>query len=61
MARKSLVAAIDLPAGAVLTPLMMAAQRPGTGLPPAFARFLVGRTVRKPLAAGTVLTLEMFE
>ena len=61
VARKSLVAAIDLAAGAVLTPLMMAAKRPGTGLPPAFARYLVGRTVRKPLAAGTVFTLEMFE
>jgi N-acetylneuraminate synthase len=61
VARKSLVAACDLAAGAVLDAAMLAAKRPGTGLPPAFARHLLGRKVRQATAAGTVLTLEMFE
>jgi len=61
VARKSLVAAVDVPAGTILTTAMVAAKRPGTGLPPAFARHLVGRKVRQQLTTGTVLTLEMFE
>lgn len=57
--RKSLVAARDIPAGAVLTEEMIAIRRPGTGLPPAMRPFLVGRTVKVSAVAGALFTLDM--
>ena len=45
-ARKSLVAAIDIPANTTLTEALIAIKRPGDGLPPAMRPFLVGRTTR---------------
>ena len=59
VARRSLVAAQDIPVGTVLSEELIAIKRPGTGLPPAMRSYLVGRTVRVPVAAGTLLTLEM--
>lgn len=57
-ARRSLVAAADLPAGTVLTDELIAIRRPGTGLPPAMKPWLISRTLRVSLAAGTLLRLE---
>jgi N-acetylneuraminate synthase len=59
VARRSLVAATDIPAGATLTPDLIAFRRPGTGLPPALQRFLLGRRATGPIPAGTLLRLEM--
>lgn len=59
VARKSLVAARDLDAGERLTEQAIAIRRPGNGLPPARRDELVGRTLRVPVARGTLLTLEM--
>jgi N,N'-diacetyllegionaminate synthase len=59
VARKSLVAARDIPAGATLTEEMIAIKRPGTGLPPVMQAYLLGRTVRTTIPTGTLLTLEM--
>jgi len=61
VARKSLVAAKDIPAGATLTQDLIAIKRPGTGLPPAIRAYLAGRTARRPIPEGTILTLEMLE
>lgn len=58
-ARKSLVAACDIPAGIPLTKEKIAIRRPGTGLPPALSSFVIGRTSRVFIPAGTILTLEM--
>lgn len=58
-ARRSLVAARTLPAGTVLTEEDLAIKRPGTGLPPALRRHLVGRSTRVTIPHGTVLSLEM--
>jgi N-acetylneuraminate synthase len=60
-ARRSLVAASDIPKQAVLTDQMIAVRRPGTGLPPSMQPFLKGRRTRRAIAAGTILTLEMLE
>jgi N-acetylneuraminate synthase len=57
--RKSLVAACDIPAGIPLTKDKVAVRRPGTGLPPAMNSFVIGRTARVFIPAGTILTLEM--
>ncbi len=59
VARKSLVAACDIPAGAVLTDAMIAVRRPGTGLPPATRPQVVGRTARAAIPGGTPLTLAL--
>ncbi|MCI0730291.1 MAG: SAF domain-containing protein, partial [Chloroflexi bacterium] len=59
VARRSLVAAGDIVAGAVLTEEMIAIKRPGTGLPPAMRPYLVGRVTRMVIPAGTLFTLEM--
>jgi len=60
VARKSLLAACDIPAGATLTEAMLAIKRPGTGLPPAMREYLIGRVVRAAIPAGSVLALDMF-
>lgn len=59
VARRSLVAAQDIPAGTKLTEEMIAIKRPGTGLPPAMRSYLLGRSVRTAVPAGTLFTLEM--
>lgn len=60
VARRSVVSAVDIPAGAVVTEEMLTAKRPGTGIPPSAARWLVGRTARLDIVADTLLSLEMF-
>lgn len=60
VARKSLVAACDIPAGIEVTDVMIAIKRPGTGLPPAIRDHLVGRMTRVAISAGTLLRLDMF-
>lgn len=59
VARRSLVAALDLSAGTELTERMIAIRRPGTGLPAAMLSEIVGRRLRVPARAGALLTLEM--
>ncbi len=61
VARKSLVAALAIPAGTRLTERLIAIKRPGTGLPPALRPQLIGRTAKTDIAAGTVLTWGMVE
>lgn len=58
VARKSLVAARDLPSGVALTEADLAAMRPGTGLPPAMIEHLVGRALRRDLRRGDLFRLE---
>lgn len=59
VARKSLIAAMDIPAGAVIKLDMIAIKRPGTGLVPSMRDFLTGRTARISIPKGTVIRLEM--
>ena len=61
VARKSLVAARDIPAGATLTEGLIDIKRPGNGLPPAMRPYLVGRSLRIDVVQDTLLTLEMLE
>jgi N-acetylneuraminate synthase len=61
VARKSLVASRDIPAGAVLTPILVAVRRPGTGMPPAALPTILGRRVRRALKAGHVLSWKDLE
>lgn len=59
VARRSLVTARFIPAGALLTVDMLDILRPGTGLPPAMRPQMVGRRARHDIEAGTILRLDM--
>lgn len=55
VARRSVFAARDLPAGKVLEAADLVALRPGTGISPARWWSLVGRTTSRPLTGGEML------
>ena len=55
VARKSLVAARDLPAGSVLSAADLAIKRPGDGIPPRQLPALVGRRLLRAVAADQAL------
>lgn len=59
VARKSLVAAKDIPTGTKITADLLVLRRPGTGLPPGMLASVVGRTARRDIKAGTVVDWEM--
>lgn len=58
VARRSIVAAVDIAAGAILQPAMLACRRPATGIPPRDWDRVVGGTARTAIPAGTVLQWE---
>jgi N-acetylneuraminate synthase len=53
---KSIVAEVDLPSGAVLTPEALSVKKPGTGIPADRLPSMIGRRLRRPLAAGEMLS-----
>jgi N-acetylneuraminate synthase/N,N'-diacetyllegionaminate synthase len=59
--RRSIVAALDLEAGHIITEEDLAYQRPGNGLMPYAADRIIGRRVLRDIAAGTVLAMDMLE
>jgi sialic acid synthase SpsE len=59
VARKSIIMGRDAQAGTILTMDLLAIKRPGTGLPPAMLKEIVGRTLAQDVKAGTVIDLEM--
>lgn len=58
-ARRSIVAAVSIPRGAVLTREMLAIKRPGTGIEPRFLDVVVGRTASTSIEEDAVITWEM--
>jgi len=59
VARKSLVAVVDIAAGTVIQDEMIAVLRPGYGLPPARRGDVVGCSAGVDIPAGTPITEEM--
>ncbi len=59
VARRSLVAAREIPVGSTITEGLIAIRRPGTGLPPAMLGQVLGRKAKQDIPAGTLLSLEM--
>lgn len=55
VARRSIVAAVDIPAGAALQPTMLACRRPATGIAPREWDRVVGASAKAAIPAGTVL------
>lgn len=60
VARKSLVATTNIPAGSRLQRRWLGVKRPGTGLSPAFLEEVIGRTAKRDIPGGALLTKEMF-
>lgn len=61
VARRSLVAASDIPAGTILAGEHLQLRRPGTGLSPSMENRVVGKIMKQFIAAGTLIRLEMLE
>jgi N-acetylneuraminate synthase len=61
LVRRSIVAAHDLPAGVRLTASMLTVKRPGTGLPPAALSRIVGRRLRRAVAADAIVEFDMID
>ncbi len=60
-ARRSIVSACEIPAGAVIEERMLTCKRPGTGIDPSRLTELVGKKALKTIAEDTILTWELFE
>lgn len=61
VARRSIVAAVDIPPGAVITPAMLACRRPATGIAPRELADVIGRQAAQRVPAGTVLQWEQLQ
>lgn len=61
VARKSIVARRDIPAGTMLTQEQVVMMRPGTGLPSSMLDYVIGRVARREIPAGTLISFEMIE
>lgn len=61
VARRSVVAAVDIPAGAVVAADMLACRRPATGIAPRELERVIGRRASQAVAAGTPLQWEQLE
>ena len=59
LARRSLIATRDLPAGTVLDAGMLTVKRPGSGIAPKHLPIVLGRPLRTAVEADDVLTWEM--
>ena len=58
LARPSIVAATDIPAGTIISREMLKICRPGTGLEPSLLPVVIGRTSRCSIARNQVITWE---
>ena len=61
VARRSIVAAVDIPAGAVITDAMLACRRPATGIAPRELASVLGRQAAQRVPAGTVLQWDQLQ
>lgn len=61
VARRSIVAAVDIPAGAVITSAMLACRRPATGIAPRELASVIGRQAAQRVPAGTVLQWDQLQ
>jgi N,N'-diacetyllegionaminate synthase len=61
VARRSIVAAVDIPAGAALAQDMLMCRRPATGIAPREMDAVIGRVARVSISAGSVLQWDLLE
>ncbi len=58
-ARRSIVAAYNIPAGTTISKEMITYKRPGTGLPPGLAEYVIGRSAKVNIEEDSLFTWEM--
>jgi len=56
VARKSVVAAEDIPEGTTITEEMLTMKRPGTGIPSMHIEFIVGRTAKQKIGKDSLIS-----
>ena len=61
VARRSVAAAVDIPAGVAITEAMLVCRRPASGIAPRELPRIIGRVALAPIAAGTVLQWDQLE
>jgi sialic acid synthase SpsE len=61
VARKSIVAVADIVRGTRLSPEMLAAKRPGTGIEPKYLDELVGKIVKADIGKDQLLTWDLLQ
>lgn len=61
VARRSLIAAQDIPPGAIIERDMIVLKRPGTGLAPSMMDNVLGRRALRSIPSGSILSVDMFE
>ena len=61
VARRSIVAKVDIPAGTVITEDMLAFKRPGTGIAPKDSNMLIGKTTTKNINKNELFKFEKLE
>ncbi len=61
VARKSVVAAVDIPAGTHITADMLTIKRPGTGISPSKIHTFIGKVAGRYIPADTLLTWDMIQ
>ena len=59
--RKSLVAAMDIPAGAIITDTMIDLKRPGSGLAPKYKDMVIGKKSNRPIKKNELFDWDMME
>jgi N,N'-diacetyllegionaminate synthase len=58
IARKSVVARVDIPEGVVLREEMLAIKRPETGISPKYFNLLIGKKLKKSVSADDLISLD---
>lgn len=61
VARKSLVAAVDIPKGTVLTEEALAIKRPGTGIEPKYLLSLIGKRTKRTLKKNQLIDWDLLK
>ena len=61
VARRSVAAAVNIPAGVALTQAMLVCRRPATGIAPRELPRVIGRVTLVQIAAGTVVQWDQLE
>ena len=61
IARRSVIAKIDIPEGTVITEGMLDVKRPGTGIEPKYFDFIVGMRAKKDIKKSDIVAWKMIE
>jgi N-acetylneuraminate synthase/N,N'-diacetyllegionaminate synthase len=59
VARKSIVASVDIPKGMILSKEMLVIKRPGTGIEPKFLGRIIGKRLKKNILEDKILTWDL--